>query len=370
MTQPTDSVTKYGKVIDIATGLKVSGLLAADFTFLGFKHEPGGSPTTYALGSTIAEPSSGYYAWTYTKPSAACHDGQDIVPNTATYIWVPVAYSGELESYDLAAIAAIQAAPVGGVGTAFAFGAKIALDLAVYRWREVTQAFDGVDLSTAAYTNWKLGIRSQNQTDTIWDCDSGKLDGFTITGDASGNLTVTIPESLIGPLSTTWAVSRAYALGDFVRPTTNNGFVYEATVAGDSHGATEPTWPTTEGLTVVDNGVTWTCRKKSIWIASAVRTVGDMVRPTPANPTKVYRCTVAGTSHAATEPTWPTTAGATVTDGTVTWQCLSDPFAALTAGNDTADLKYEITADKLSTAKTVAVIPSSTLTLTRRENGA
>lgn len=34
-----------------------------------------------------------------------------------------------------------------------------------------------------------------------------------------------------------------------------------------------------------------------------------------------YKCTVAGTSGGS-QPTWPTTLGATVTDGTVTWQCM------------------------------------------------
>lgn len=35
----------------------------------------------------------------------------------------------------------------------------------------------------------------------------------------------------------------------------------------------------------------------------------------------VYECTTAGTGSATTEPTWPTTAGSTVTDGTIVWTC-------------------------------------------------
>ena len=62
---------------------------------------------------------------------------------------------------------------------------------------------------------------------------------------------------------TAWTASHAYALGDIVIPTTNNGFWYECTTAGTS-GAAEPTWPTTEGLTVTDNTVVWTCRSSSI----------------------------------------------------------------------------------------------------------
>lgn len=61
---------------------------------------------------------------------------------------------------------------------------------------------------------------------------------------------------------TAWAVATVYALGVFVVPTAGleNGFRYECTTAGTSHASTQPTWPTTEGATVTDNTVVWTCR--------------------------------------------------------------------------------------------------------------
>jgi hypothetical protein len=64
---------------------------------------------------------------------------------------------------------------------------------------------------------------------------------------------------------TAWVADTATTLGDVVVPTAGleNGFRYEATaVAGDTktHATTEPTWPTAEGETVVDDQVTWTCR--------------------------------------------------------------------------------------------------------------
>jgi hypothetical protein len=60
---------------------------------------------------------------------------------------------------------------------------------------------------------------------------------------------------------TAWEASTAYALGAFVVPTAGleNGFRYECTTAGTSAGS-EPTWPTTEGATKTDNTVVWTCR--------------------------------------------------------------------------------------------------------------
>jgi len=56
-----------------------------------------------------------------------------------------------------------------------------------------------------------------------------------------------------------WAPNTAYSLGDKITPTTKNGNVYECTTAGTS-GSTEPTWPTSEGDTVTDGTVVWTCR--------------------------------------------------------------------------------------------------------------
>lgn len=53
-----------------------------------------------------------------------------------------------------------------------------------------------------------------------------------------------------------WQASTAYVLDDEVRTTAKNGFKYKATVAGTT-GASEPTWPTTVGNTVVDGTVTW-----------------------------------------------------------------------------------------------------------------
>lgn len=56
-----------------------------------------------------------------------------------------------------------------------------------------------------------------------------------------------------------WEVATGYSLGDLIEPTTPNGLVYKCTTAGTSHAATEPTWPTVGiGSTVSDNTVVWT----------------------------------------------------------------------------------------------------------------
>lgn len=59
-----------------------------------------------------------------------------------------------------------------------------------------------------------------------------------------------------------WVASTAYSLGDTAEPTVDNTYRYTVTTAGTS-AASEPTWPTSIGSTVVDGTVTWTCIAKT-----------------------------------------------------------------------------------------------------------
>ena len=74
--------------------------------------------------------------------------------------------------------------------------------------------------------------------------------------------TATRPTRFIGitarPASSAWVANTVYAVGQYVRPTVANGRRYYASVGGTSDPVTQPTWPTTAGGTVVDNTVTWT----------------------------------------------------------------------------------------------------------------
>ena len=57
-----------------------------------------------------------------------------------------------------------------------------------------------------------------------------------------------------------WAPGETQAVNDLAVPSTLNGYLYRATsITTGVAGATEPSWPTTVGATVVDGGVTWTC---------------------------------------------------------------------------------------------------------------
>jgi hypothetical protein len=59
-----------------------------------------------------------------------------------------------------------------------------------------------------------------------------------------------------GDNATTWATGTAYTTSNYVKPTSPNNHFYKCTVAGTSHAATEPTWPT-DGTTVTDGTATW-----------------------------------------------------------------------------------------------------------------
>lgn len=82
---------------------------------------------------------------------------------------------------------------------------------------------------------------------------------------ARGNQYVTFQDTTVGPSGLisrisgpVWVTLTAYTTISYVVPVTANGFYYKCTVAGTT-GASEPTWPTTVGTTVVDGTATWTC---------------------------------------------------------------------------------------------------------------
>ena len=77
------------------------------------------------------------------------------------------------------------------------------------------------------------------------------------TANPSGVRSVSSVTVATGAVAT-WAATTAYALGAQVKPATSPLYIYQATTAGTS-GGSAPTWPTTIGATVTDGTVTWTC---------------------------------------------------------------------------------------------------------------
>ncbi len=101
-------------------------------------------------------------------------------------------------------------------------------------------------------------------THDFWDdVVANEISGTGYTANGALLASKTITETAANSWATQWAATTAYTTGRIVRPTTGNGFLYRSTGAGSS-AASEPTWPTTIGATVVDSGVTWTCVGRSI----------------------------------------------------------------------------------------------------------
>lgn len=87
----------------------------------------------------------------------------------------------------------------------------------------------------------------------------------------------------------------------YIQPVTA-GLIFKATQAAPGKsGSAEPTWPTTTGVSVTDNEVTWegVIATRLVWKAIPLLKSGD------------------------TEPTWPQAVGASVRDGTIDWTASS-----------------------------------------------
>lgn len=113
-------------------------------------------------------------------------------------------------------------------------------------------------LLTSSYTP-NLG------TDAFWSAVSANEasgTGYTTGGIALASKTHTVTAA--NSWGTAWAATTVYSVGAIVRPASGNGFLYLCIVGGTS-GGSAPTFPTSQGQTVVDSGVTWTCIGESIF---------------------------------------------------------------------------------------------------------
>lgn len=127
-----------------------------------------------------------------------------------------------------------------------------------------------------------------------------------------------------------WQANTNYALGDCVRPTTRNGKVYEATADSGSSAGSEPTWPTIAGNTVVDGGITWTCRVNYV-LASVSMAGGDFTKS--AGDTNGRKVTMAQKTGVSIHTTGTVTHVALVDDTAKTLLVTTCTSQVLTAGN-------------------------------------
>lgn len=89
------------------------------------------------------------------------------------------------------------------------------------------------------------------------DCSSTSDDTIVASQRAGGNYPYTIDVS--ARTTSQWLANTPFPAAALVRPSDGNGtgFAYQASGAGET-GENEPAWPTTAGQTVVDGSITWT----------------------------------------------------------------------------------------------------------------
>lgn len=138
---------------------------------------------------------------------------------------------------------------------------------------------DTVKLALIGNTNPANYTYTATTVGSLWTDISPTEASTTGTGYSAGGLALTMSNtaysgsSSFGTLWTTsWASSTAYSVGAVVRPSTANGYIYQAVVAGTS-GSSAPSFPTTIGTTVTDSGVTWLNIGTSVTVLSTSTTI-------------------------------------------------------------------------------------------------
>ncbi len=122
-------------------------------------------------------------------------------------------------------------------------------------------------LSTASTTATLLTLNTTHTDGDVYFTETGGGSPWLVMHDGkdiyvlnSSNVVYQIHDSTTETTAyTQWSATTGISLGFTRIPTTYNGFYYEAIVAGTTD-ASQPTWPTTIGGTVVDGTVTWECK--------------------------------------------------------------------------------------------------------------
>lgn len=113
-------------------------------------------------------------------------------------------------------------------------------------------------------SSYSSGLGTQSHwSDVVADEISG-------TGYTAGGVQLTSPSATTTEADswgTVWASQMNAALGQVIRPSAGNGYLYQAVVAGQA-GTSEPSFSTVVGETTVDGGITWLCAGTSITVFS------------------------------------------------------------------------------------------------------
>jgi hypothetical protein len=139
--------------------------------------------------------------------------------------------------------------------------------LALQRYRE-TIIGDGETrllLSRMPVEAGSVAVTIDATADTDWSLEDGGIlyreDGWD--EDTEPNVVVTYYAGWLMPgVVSAWSAAQSVAAGGWIEPSAPSlsPMLFQATAAGTTHATTEPTWPTVAAETVTDNGITWTAR--------------------------------------------------------------------------------------------------------------
>lgn len=157
---------------------------------------------------------------------------------------------------------------------------------------------------------------------------------------------------------TDWTASTEYQLGAQVKPTTPNGFIFEASELLNASGSVEPTWPAlagnnptqAQGQFIKDGDILWISRPQegspTVWSSDNVYRKGDTVIATDQATSDTVGLmfqafAYLGTSDSSS-PTFPTALNTQVVDNNIVW-ISQDPLQAEFSSG--IDGYFEITED-------------------------
>jgi hypothetical protein len=126
----------------------------------------------------------------------------------------------------------------------------------IARWRPGKTECCGILAITASCIGWPLNTTT-HITFSCW------LSRAILTGDSptSTAFVQTHPQAVYSWLPHTAVANAGGSTYIFTTPSSYslNGYLYSSPASSGTTGLVEPTWPTTLGNTVSDNGITWTC---------------------------------------------------------------------------------------------------------------